>query len=245
MADALASKAMQPGSSAVKSNSVIFILSEETEVSMGLVINMGGKSCCTLNDFQLLKVDYEEIKADGANGYDLTVDATGYSSLYLPYPTVVPENATAYIAKAIEGDQVALEPLASGIIPAKTGVVIAAQAGEYHFAPSIATVAANSILTGVLEETAVESDKRYFQLSVQKEPGFYPYNASSLEANRAYLVTDANDKHESYKLNIVPVGIDQIEAENAPSKVYDLSGRRVSEPTKGLYIVNGKKVFVK
>ena len=28
-------------------------------------------------------------------------------------------------------------------------------------------------------------------------------------------------------------------------EVYDLSGRRVSTPTKGLYIVNGKKVFVK
>ena len=28
-------------------------------------------------------------------------------------------------------------------------------------------------------------------------------------------------------------------------KVYDLSGRVVTAPTKGLYIVNGKKVFVK
>ena len=26
---------------------------------------------------------------------------------------------------------------------------------------------------------------------------------------------------------------------------YDLSGRRVAQPTKGLYIVNGKKVLVK
>jgi hypothetical protein len=30
-----------------------------------------------------------------------------------------------------------------------------------------------------------------------------------------------------------------------PSAIYDLQGRRVSNPTKGLYIVNGKKVIVK
>ena len=29
------------------------------------------------------------------------------------------------------------------------------------------------------------------------------------------------------------------------NEVYDLSGRRVVQPTKGLYIVNGKKVIIK
>ena len=32
--------------------------------------------------------------------------------------------------------------------------------------------------------------------------------------------------------------------EFATAPVYDLQGRRVTQPTKGLYIVNGKKVFV-
>ena len=27
--------------------------------------------------------------------------------------------------------------------------------------------------------------------------------------------------------------------------VYDMQGRRVAQPTKGLYIVNGKKLFIK
>jgi len=33
--------------------------------------------------------------------------------------------------------------------------------------------------------------------------------------------------------------------ESEPEVIYDLQGRRITEPTKGLYIVNGKKVFVK
>ena len=41
--------------------------------------------------------------------------------------------------------------------------------------------------------------------------------------------------------------IDAMFLNNAPSatNVYDLQGRRVTQPTKGLYIVNGKKVIVK
>ena len=30
-----------------------------------------------------------------------------------------------------------------------------------------------------------------------------------------------------------------------PSPVYDLQGRRVANPVKGLYIVNGKKIVIK
>ena len=243
--EAISSVAMLPGN-IVDSNKMIFVLSEETEISLGLVINLDGQSCCTINDFQLMRIDAEEVKANGANGYDLTVGAEGYSTLFLPYPTTVPENATAYVAKKIEGDEVVLEPLASGIVPANTGVVIAAQPGEYHFAPSLTSVAGSSILTGVLEDTSIDDNKRYFEIGAKSEPGFYLYNASSLVANHAYLVTESTDTHESYKLNLSPVGIDQIEAEvTNNAKVYDLSGRRVSEPTKGLYLINGKKVLVK
>ena len=42
--------------------------------------------------------------------------------------------------------------------------------------------------------------------------------------------------------------VDKIEAianENAAPVVYDLLGRRVDNPTSGIYIVNGKKVVIK
>ena len=42
-------------------------------------------------------------------------------------------------------------------------------------------------------------------------------------------------------------GIDAtlVNSEKVNSVVYDLQGRRVAQPTKGLYIVNGKKVVIK
>ena len=41
-------------------------------------------------------------------------------------------------------------------------------------------------------------------------------------------------------------GIDKVKAENGKVKtVYDLQGRKVENPTNGVYIINGKKVVIK
>ena len=40
-------------------------------------------------------------------------------------------------------------------------------------------------------------------------------------------------------------GIDAILKEAENGKVYDLNGRQVNSPRKGVYIINGKKVVVK
>ena len=40
--------------------------------------------------------------------------------------------------------------------------------------------------------------------------------------------------------------IDEVKGENGNVKaIYDLTGRKVEVPTKGIYIIDGKKVFVK
>ncbi len=44
---------------------------------------------------------------------------------------------------------------------------------------------------------------------------------------------------------VITTGIEGVEAENGVKVIYDLSGRRVQQAQKGLYIINGKKVLVK
>jgi hypothetical protein len=42
------------------------------------------------------------------------------------------------------------------------------------------------------------------------------------------------------------VGVEQvINPSSERTVIYDLSGRRVKVPTNGIYIINGKKVYVK
>ena len=35
-----------------------------------------------------------------------------------------------------------------------------------------------------------------------------------------------------------------VKGETSPNKIYNLAGQRVAQPTKGLYIVNGKKIVL-
>ena len=187
----------------------------------------------------------EIIEADGANGYDLTVGEEGYTSLYLPYPVAVPEGVTAYWAKEIRGNEVIVEPIEDKIIPARTGVIIAAKSGDYHFDPSPTPGGVTSVLGGVLTDTEMDNSKRYYTFDVQQVPGFYLNSTGNLPANTAFVMSDNSDMNEFYQLNIVPVGIEDITSTKEEKEIYDLSGRRVVNPTKGLYISNGKKVLIK
>ena len=41
-------------------------------------------------------------------------------------------------------------------------------------------------------------------------------------------------------------GIEEVTGEDVNTNtIYDLQGRKIENPTKGIYIINGKKVFVK
>ena len=73
--------------------------------------------------------------------------------------------------------------------------------------------------------------------------GFYKLQSDgTIGANKAYLTTVASARE--FFLFDEATGIEMPTVEdNADAVVYDLQGRRVAQPTKGLYIVNGKKVI--
>ena len=71
----------------------------------------------------------------------------------------------------------------------------------------------------------------------------------TLRANSAYLKLATDQIPASRSLTMVfgdPSGIENVNRQTVNNNQYfDLSGRRVAQPTKGLYIVNGKKVYIK
>ena len=76
---------------------------------------------------------------------------------------------------------------------------------------------------------------------------FRQYNGATIQGFRAYLPVANNVR--SAGMRIVDGDVTRIEGVNAEEShkvdVYDLSGRRVQRATRGLYIINGKKVIVK
>ena len=78
----------------------------------------------------------------------------------------------------------------------------------------------------------------------QRLLGFYKLQSDgTIAANKAYLTTAAGARE--FFLFDEATGIESIDHSplTIDHSVYDLQGRRVAQPTKGLYIVNGKKVI--
>ena len=79
--------------------------------------------------------------------------------------------------------------------------------------------------------------------------GRYPDGSSQVYVMNVPTIAKANIT-SSYVVNVDqnnPTGISDVMATTNPSSeaVYDLSGRRVTSPQKGIYIINGTKVIIK
>ena len=73
--------------------------------------------------------------------------------------------------------------------------------------------------------------------------------AASVGSDQAYLHLSGSNARAQVSIRFIKDetnGINDIESESTDTKViYDLRGQRVEHPTKGLYIINGKKVVIK
>lgn len=86
--------------------------------------------------------------------------------------------------------------------------------------------------------------------STPQKVGFYKYTGTTLAPFRAYftvaeltaLLAGANGF--SINFDDLTTGVSGVEAQTeSTGSVYDLAGRKVTKATKGLYIINGKKVI--
>ena len=115
----------------------------------------------------------------------------------------------------------------------------------------------NNALVAVTDEdkTALpSSDGNYYYYilnKVGKVVGFYRAAGQSVAKGRAYLRVSASSSPVQSFTNLFDgetTAIDSItttDEQTQDNVFYDLSGRRVNNPQRGLYIVNGKKVLVK
>lgn len=100
---------------------------------------------------------------------------------------------------------------------------------------------------------AYEKTMRVLGTTADGKPAFVKTNIDYLPANKAYLSSEVDVlpdvlpifTEEEYQEYIT--GIEELPAVTPAGKkvVYDLQGRRIAAPSKGLYIVNGKKIVIK
>ena len=76
--------------------------------------------------------------------------------------------------------------------------------------------------------------------------GFYPASGKTIATNKAYLSTTVSAARLTMAFDGEASGINNVNVEAAANgRIYNLNGQQVTAPSKGLYILNGKKVMVK
>ena len=185
-----------------------------------------------------------------------TTTSAGWATLYTPYALDFSgvTGLEAYTATCSEST-VTLTKVNN--VPAGTGVVLKAAKGTYDI-PVIASSDTDKghLLGSATEATAYDAYDGYtlYMLSkVGDNAQFVPVTGGSVAAGKAFLKIAGGASSTARSLNVVfaneETGISAMLNEKGEMTndkfVYNLSGQRVSQPVKGLYIVNGKKVIIK
>lgn len=189
-------------------------------------------------------------------------DGTNYFGTYSNESAfVVPEDLTVS-AVSVSGGKLTVTDYATGdIVKTGTGVMVSsATAGNHTVLLSSETgteISGNMLKgsgAGITAEEMSAENTTFYRLTMHNgtQIGFWwgaeNGAAFSLAANKAYLAVpeSASAPALGFEFGGDTTGISQHLTPNTQQQTYyDLSGRRVAQPTKGLYILNGKKVLVK
>lgn len=116
--------------------------------------------------------------------------------------------------------------------------------------PADETLYAKNILVGVTSPTFIWSTDGTKTNYILKDGAFHPTSNGTVKANKAYLQIPTSAAREMLSISFddeETTGVAEVRSqiEDVRGEVYDLSGRRVAHPTKGLYITNGKKYVIR
>ena len=175
---------------------------------------------------------------------------------------IVPADLTVSAITSADGGKLTTSDYAEGdIVKANTGVLVSSTtAGEKTVVLTAATgteISGNMLKAsgdaGIDAATMNVDDTKFYRLTMHNNSqiGFWwgaaEGAAFDIAANKAYLaVPNGSGAREGLWFNDdVTTGINAVENAETVKAVYNLAGQRVAQPTRGLYIVNGKKIVIK
>ena len=190
-----------------------------------------------------------------------------YGTLALPYAVEIPTEQPFFVVYSVssikknEGISVASVSTVFSYIPANTGVVLQNPVDAYtprflETTETVASITGNKLQPCLTDGGLANDYTSYLTLGPDKELlaqgqtviGFYLYTGAKIACNTAYMnYSDAGAKKMILSFgDDTPTsikGVTEDASESRQNVVYDLQGRRVQNPQKGIYIVNGKKVL--
>ena len=183
-----------------------------------------------------------------------TISVTMGSEGYMTYCNVGAalsfEGIKAYKVSAVGETSVTLEEITAA--PANTPVILEATEGSHNLSvvASADAVGTNKLRTSDGTKTTTDTKIVYALAKKNSTVGFYKVQAGvNVPEGKCYIEVNAptNPAPEFLGFNGETTEIADVRSkmEDVRSDFFDLQGRKVANPTKGLYIVNGKKVVIK
>lgn len=191
---------------------------------------------------------------------DVVITEAGYATANYPFAVQLPADGslkayTGEIQEGTDGKVLLLTEVPEGKIPAETPVVLEGAQGNYTLTidsentePSISSALAGTLLPKTIEENTTVYGLGYVNAAI----GFYKMSDTdrTIGANKAYLPSSpvlqgVRGVTFSFGDNSgETTGIEDVTSNLAEEEYYDLLGRRVMNPTKGIYVTkSGKKVL--
>ncbi|MDY5452020.1 MAG: hypothetical protein SPG28_03925 [Alloprevotella sp.] len=208
-----------------------------------------------------------------AETFTIKMNAVGgqsYATVYAPVALAKPAGETAKLytaAFSTDKKSLVLTEITSEVIAKETPIVLISESAAASAKLALSYAAGETqtsdmegcILKQLFDAKANRKDYRTLGRNGKGEVGFFVPSASvtNIPANRAYLNIPEGSTLSDLTNNLVLRFEDGTETGIAPSElfgtqeqqsavIFDLSGRRVQQAAKGgIYIMNGKKIYVK
>lgn len=202
------------------------------------------------------------IEVYGTNKKELTTthNMAGWKSFYDAYNDyTLDENTTAYVATEVaqdETEQYVVELTPIDCVPSDMAVLLKTTNQRTDGTYSLTLTKAESVtrpnITNLLKPSSGATHSNVYRLGYNAESGvaFFPWTRDTAQPDVVVLELNASNQARQLTIRISDgsetTAIKSVDVNVSANKtVYDLQGRRVTQPSKGLYIVNGKKVIIK
>lgn len=232
-------------SSAAKEYSTTLTLYETTKIGLSGYTTSTGTN-------QSADLDYIYIQRTGDATETATISEAGFATYATTNNVVVPEDENVKVMTVkvnAEGTAIELNEVKAGtVIPAGTGILVKAPAGDCDFVVTSdkGTELAKNDLKAASADVTSDGTKFFALTKIGDKVGFaLVENGVVIPAGKAYLEVTKSTAAKFFGLDGEATGINSVKTAKADGAYYTLEGVKTTKPVKGLYIHNGKKIVVK
>lgn len=180
---------------------------------------------------------------------NLKVSSAKWGTFVAPFEVTMPAGVSAYTVETVTADVINLKEVTSGVVAANTPVVLYSEQAVNETYDGVITSydEVGTQLVGVFKTTEMQAGS-YILQNHEGNVAFYRVmevsGTPTVAASRCYIVAPESSAKG------LAISVDEATGINTifggeKVEIYDINGRKLNAPVKGINIINNKKVIIK